>query len=62
VETGGYRPRHPEDSILYQVVQWKLETFLARQRHEGRPVPGFVERELRAFLDCGVLACGSAIP
>jgi hypothetical protein len=53
-----YRPRNPEDNLLYGVVSEYLETFLARQREKDRPVPRFVERELRAFLDCGVLANG----
>jgi hypothetical protein len=33
-----------------------LETFLARGR--DRPLPRFVERELRGFLECGILAHG----
>ena len=53
-----YRPRRPEESVLYGVVAGHLETFLARQRDRGRLVPRFVERELRAFLDCGILARG----
>jgi len=57
-ETAGYCPRNPEESILYGVVAAQLETFLARQRRRDRPVPRFVERELRSFLECGVLAHG----
>jgi hypothetical protein len=53
-----YRPRRPEESVLYSVVAGHLETFLAQQRERGRLVPRFVERELRSFLDCGVLANG----
>jgi hypothetical protein len=53
-----YRPRNPEDNPLYGVVSRHLETYLAQQRERERPVPRFVERELRAFLDCGVLARG----
>jgi hypothetical protein len=53
-----YRPCRPEESVLYGVVAGHLESFLARQRERGRLVPRFVERELRAFLDCGVLARG----
>ncbi len=53
-----YRPRNPEDNPLYGVVSRHLETYLARQRERERPVPRFVEREMRAFLDCGVLARG----
>jgi hypothetical protein len=55
---GEYILRNPEKTVLYQVVAGHLETFLARQRERDRVVPRFVERELRAFLDCGVLARG----
>ena len=55
---GTYVPRNPEKTVLYGVVAGHLETFLARQRKRDRVVPRFVERELRAFLDCGVLARG----
>src|SRR5881296_3344730 len=51
-------PRNPEESILYGVVAAQLETFLERQHRRDRPVPRFVERELRSFLECGVLAHG----
>ncbi len=53
---GTYIPRNPEKTVLYGVAAGHLETFLARQRARGRLVPRFVEQELRAFLDCGVLA------
>jgi hypothetical protein len=39
-------------------VAGHLENFLARQRERGRVIPRFVERELRAFLDCGIPARG----
>lgn len=54
----GYRPREPEKSVLYQVMAGNLETVLATQQQQGRDLPRFVEREMRAFLTCGVLACG----
>ena len=57
-----YRPRNPAESLLYRTVAGHLETFLVRQEQRGRPVPGFVERELRSFLECGILAYGSVIP
>jgi len=53
-----YQSRQPEESILYRVVAENLETFLSRQQERGRVVPRFVEKELRAFLDCGILARG----
>src|SRR2546426_4475738 len=51
-----YAPRHPEKTVLYQVVAEQLETFLTRQQERDRPVPRFVEEEFRSFLDCGLLA------
>jgi hypothetical protein len=44
--------------VLYGVVQAELETFLARAHARQRIVPRFVERELRGFLRCGILAHG----
>ena len=40
-----------------------MEPFLASARERsahGRGLPAFVERELRAYLDCGILARGFA--
>jgi hypothetical protein len=54
----GYQRREPETTVLYRVVQRNLETFLASAREQGRVVPRFVERELRAYLECGILAHG----
>ena len=56
--TSDFIPRNPADGFLYNVVAEHLETFLARQRRRERIVPRFVERELRKFLDCGILARG----
>ena len=53
-----YQRRTPETTVLYRVVQNHLETFLASARDQGRVVPRFVERELRAYLTCGILAYG----
>jgi len=53
-----YRPRNPAESVLYSVVSGHLETFLERQQRRDRLVPRFVERELRSFLECGILARG----
>jgi hypothetical protein len=55
-----YRRREPETSTLYAVLQQQLETFLAQAHHHGDGFPRFVERELRAFLKCGILAHGFA--
>jgi Putative transposase/Transposase zinc-binding domain len=57
-----YVRRQPEQSVLHGVVREHLETFLAeaRERGGGDGVPPFVERELREFLTCGVMASGFA--
>jgi hypothetical protein len=53
-----YSPRHPEDSVLHELLRTELEPFLARAAARERPAPRFVARELRAYLRCGVLAHG----
>jgi hypothetical protein len=55
-----YRRRQPETTLLHQVVSEHLEPFLARagELADGRGLPRFVERELRAYLKCGILAHG----
>ncbi|MCP3986091.1 MAG: transposase [bacterium] len=53
-----YAPRHPETTALYGVVQHHLESWLTNARDQERTVRRFVARELRAFLDCGILANG----
>jgi hypothetical protein len=55
---GLYRPRHPERTVLHAVVREHLETWLALQREGEDDVPGFVERDFRKYITCGVLAHG----
>ncbi|MBP7148400.1 MAG: transposase zinc-binding domain-containing protein [Acidobacteria bacterium] len=55
---GDYIPRRPEDTPLYAVLAAELETFLARRHAGERWLPRFVERELRACLECGILTRG----
>jgi hypothetical protein len=54
--------RRSELGVLHQVVRENLETFLAeaRARGDGAGIPAFIERELRDYLSCGVLARGFA--
>ena len=56
--TPAYQPRDAAASVLYGVVQAELEPFLAAARAAEVVLPLYVEAELRAFLRCGVLACG----
>jgi hypothetical protein len=58
-----YRRRRPERAVLYRLVQQHLETYLTARREadpDGVPIPRHIERELRGYLDCGILACGFA--
>ena len=55
-----YRRRTPEHTALYRCVNAHLETFLAR--FDERPLPSFVEKELRGFLTCGILERGTTVP
>ena len=58
-----YRRRRPERTLLYRTVQTHFATWLALAR-DGQDaadaVPGYVEREFRRYLDCGILAHGFA--
>ncbi len=54
-----YRRRRPERTLLYRTVQTHFATWLALRRDgcdHGDPVPGYVEREFRRYLECGILA------
>jgi hypothetical protein len=53
-----YERHEPEKTLLHRVVREELEPFLARAHESGAPVARFVEREIRAYLDCGILANG----
>ena len=53
-----YLRRRPENTVLYRVLQQNLETFLAGLDADDQRLPAFVERELRAFLACGIHALG----
>ncbi len=58
-----YRPRRPTTTPLYPVVQHHLETFLAEATQAdpmGFGPAAWVERDLRAYLRCGILAHGFA--
>ena len=58
-----YRRREPEKTLLYQVVAGEFAAFDSALREEsdyGRGLPAFVEKEILAYLDCGILANGFA--
>ena len=53
-----YVPRTPQETLLYEVLQNHLESFLTQASADGRTLPAFVIAELRSFLRCGVHAYG----
>ncbi|MEI6637674.1 MAG: hypothetical protein WCO99_13980, partial [Planctomycetota bacterium] len=53
------RPR-PEKTPLHKVVSENLESWLEWREAAERPVPGYVEDELRGYLECGLLCFGFA--
>jgi hypothetical protein len=54
-----YQPRRPTETVLYRAVREHLETFLTHTRETyERPLPHYVEQELRAYLRCGVFSFG----
>jgi hypothetical protein len=55
-----YERRRPEKTPLHRVVSENLESWLAWREAAERPVPGYVEEELRGYLECGILCLGFA--
>ena len=55
-----YERRRPEKTPLHKVVSENLESWLAWREAAERPVPGYVEEELRGYLECGILCFGFA--
>jgi putative transposase/transposase-like zinc-binding protein len=57
-EEFAYNRRVPEQELLHQVLVEHLETFLDRARIEEHTLPLYVEKELRDYVDCGILGRG----
>jgi len=55
-----YERRRPEKTPLHKVVSENLESWLAWREAAERPVSGYVEDELRGYLECGILCFGFA--
>ena len=59
METGVYRRREPEKTVLYEVVRENLNTFLEyadSRSSDGRSLPVYVRNSFRRYLGCGILA------
>jgi hypothetical protein len=55
-----YERRRPEKTPLHRVVSENLESWLEWREAAERPVPAYVEDELRGYLQCGLLCFGFA--
>jgi hypothetical protein len=55
-----YERRRPEKTPLHKIVSENLERRLEWREAAERPVPGYVEDELRGYLACGLLCFGFA--
>ncbi|TRZ84313.1 IS91 family transposase, partial [bacterium] len=61
---GVYRPRHPEQTVLYRVLSHHFERFLAEYEDRFEREYGFfrpiVKEVVEKYLDCGNPKCGFA--
>ncbi len=55
-----YQPRHSENTLLYQILQEDLETWITQTQENGGYVPSHVEKDFREYLKCGLLCYGFA--
>ena len=57
-----YRPRRPQQTDLYRIIQQHLASFLAARQAEDADyiLPAHVENTFHKYLDCGILAQGFA--
>ena len=53
-----YERRRPEKTPLHKIVSEYLASWLEWRDQAERPVPGYVEEEFRAYLECGILCFG----
>ena len=56
-----YERRRPEKTPLHKIISENLASWLEWRDVAERPVPGYVEEELRGYLECGIL-CFSLRP
>ena len=53
-----YERRRPEKTPLHKIISENLASWLEWRDVVERPVPGYVEEELRGYLECGILCFG----
>ena len=56
-----WQRREPEKTVLWKLLTSELDDFLLKlQEATGRGLPGYIDRELRRYIDCGILERGFA--
>jgi hypothetical protein len=55
-----YERRRPENTPLHKIISENFENWLEWREAAERPVPAYVEDELRGYLACGLLCFGFA--
>lgn len=58
--TAQYKPRRPEETVLYKVVENNFEAFLNSVTKVDKHIPKYVIEEFEAYLACGRLENGFA--
>jgi ribosomal protein S27E len=54
----GYERHRPEQTLLYQLIEQHYPDYLSAMEAQDRPLPGYVQDEFEAFLQCGRLEQG----
>ncbi len=54
----GYKRHRPEKTLLYQIIERHYPDFRSAMEAQDRPLPGYVQDEFEAFLQCGRLEHG----
>jgi hypothetical protein len=58
-----YHPRDTQDSVLVNLLRDHLDAFIeSAEADGGAGLPAFVERQLRAMVDCGDLRACESFP
>jgi len=58
IDPPGYARHRPEATLLYRLVEQHYPALLAVREAAGRPLPGYVQKEFKAYLKCGRLEHG----
>ena len=55
-----YQSRRPEKTLLYQLLQENMNTWLLQTQENGGSIAPYVEKDFSKYLECGILSYGFA--